>query len=133
MTRAVMLPVAYVSAEPTPVAEVAHTDTARTEDVHVSHYWPPLGGTNCSRFVNGECISRMAGGERWQDHIDSAAACPPDWVFGTMFVTPDGRRWVCMDRGGRIVYGPDGLVWVDLLTEAPGYRYGEVVTIEFED
>jgi hypothetical protein len=69
-----------------------------------------------------------------------AAACPPEWDFGTRFRTPDGREWICLDRGGaiRCGYTPywmeyDGLAWADLLTSSPGYGFGEVAEIEFLD
>ena len=26
----------------------------------LSHYWPPLGGPNCARFRNGQCLSLTA-------------------------------------------------------------------------
>jgi hypothetical protein len=97
--------------------------------VHVSHYWPPLGGPNCSRFVAGQCLSRMASGERWQDWVGRAAACPPEWPFGTVIILPGGERFECQDRGGKIVYGADGLPWIDLLVEVAPVNYGDVVTV----
>ena len=101
--------------------------------VRVSHYWPPLGGPNCSRFVNGRCVSRMASGERWEDWAyrpwsePGAAACPPEWPFGTRFRLA-GREWVCLDRGGRIRY-EGGVPWVDLLLPAlpEPLKFGDVV------
>jgi hypothetical protein len=134
-----MLSVAHVArakaAEPRPISEVV-----RAEQVHISHYTPWTGGPNCARFVGGECLSKMSSGERWQDHIDQAAACPPEWDFGTRFRTPDGREWECLDRGGAIRYGYtpywmeyDGLAWVDLLTSSAGYGFGELAEIEFLD
>jgi hypothetical protein len=97
-------------------------------------------GSNCARFVNGECMSKMSSGERWQVHNDQAAACPPEWDFGTRFRTPDGREWVCLDRGGaiRCGYTPywmeyDGLAWADLLTSTPGFSFRQVAEIEFLD
>ena len=103
----------------------------RTEKVKVSHYDPALGGTNCSNFQNGVCISHMASGKAWQDWIDKGAACPAEWPFGTRFRLPDGRVFECQDRGGAIRYGADGLPFVDLLTQKnPGYGYGEVITVE---
>jgi hypothetical protein len=114
------------------------TRVVRTERVHISHYTPWTGGANCARFVNGECLSKMSSGESWQDYVDRAAACPPEWDFGTRFSTPDGREWECLDRGGAIRYGYtpywmeyDGLAWVDLLTSSPGYAFGQQVEIEF--
>lgn len=91
----------------------------------MSHYEPWLGGTNCSNFVNGECVSKMSNGERWQDYIDVAIACPIELEFGTKIIIGD-KTWICMDRGGAIVY--DGYAyWIDQLTATPEYAYGQVV------
>lgn len=101
--------------------------------VKVSYYWPPLGGTNCSQFVNGECISRMASGEPWQEWVDKAIACAPQYPFGTIFVI-EGRVWICKDRGGAIqqitqyIQGKlFNVVWVDQLIEEPTVPFGTVV------
>jgi hypothetical protein len=66
--------------------------------------------------VDGECLSKMSSGERWQDYVDQAAACPLEWDFGTRFRTPDGREWECLDRGGAIRYGytPEWMGYEDL-------------------
>lgn len=66
----------------------------------------------------------MASGERWQEWVGRAAACPPEWPFGTV-VALDGREWVCLDRGRRVVFEA-GIPWVDLLTPVPLYPYGLV-------
>lgn len=96
--------------------------------VRVSHYSPKLGGPNCASFVNGICVSKMANGERWQDWMDVACACPPEWPFGTR-VTLDGKTWICKDRGGAIKF-KDGVPWVDLLQEVADYPYGTVMMVE---
>ncbi len=97
-------------------------------DVRLSHYWPPLGGVNCARFVAGECVSRMASGEPWQAWVGRAAACPATWPFGTVIILPGGERFECQDRGGKIVVGPDGIAWIDLLVEVPPVPFGSIVT-----
>jgi hypothetical protein len=97
--------------------------------VHVSHYWPALGGTNCGWFVAGECLSHMASGQRWQDWIGKAAACVREWPFGTIVTLPGGEQFNCQDRGGAIVTGPDGLPWIDLLVERAPVDYGAVVSV----
>ena len=109
----------------------------RIELVHVSHYTPWTGGPNCARFVNGQCLSKTSSGEPWQNWVDKGAACVREWDFGTRFRLPDGRVFTCVDRGGAIRYGytprwmsPDGLGWVDLLTDKPGYKFGEIVQVE---
>jgi hypothetical protein len=107
-------------------AEAAPTGEAVA--VRLSHYWPPLGGVNCFRYVAGECISRMASGERWQDWIGRAAACPPEWPFLTRLTLPGGEEFICLDRGGKIVVGADGVPWVDLLVAVPPVPFGSVVS-----
>lgn len=97
--------------------------------VKYSHYWPPLGGKNCYSFVDGVCISRMASGHRWQDWVDRAVACPMEWPFGTT-VELDGEVWVCMDRGGKIRFGRDGLTYVDFLTPYGAYGYGQPIEVK---
>lgn len=99
---------------------------ANRTDVRVSHYWPPLGGTNCSQFRNGRCVSRTASGKRWEDFVGSGAACVKEWPFGTRFKLPDGSEWECVDRGGDI-RTINGIPWVDLLTPNAIYPYGTVV------
>lgn len=96
--------------------------------VRLSHYKPWLGGVNCSRFVAGQCVSRMASGEPWQDWLNRGAACPIEWAFGTVIVLqPGGETFVCLDRGGAIVTGADGIAWVDLLLAGqPPMPYGAI-------
>jgi len=94
----------------------------------MSHYYPPLGGANCASFVNGYCVSTMANGERWEDNIDIACACPAEYPFGTVFVV-NGKEWVCKDRGGKIIT-QDGVIWLDMLTQNPIVPYGNILEVE---
>ena len=96
--------------------------------IRYSRYDPALGGVNCSRFVDGVCVSNMASGKPWAPWMELACACPPEWAFGTVVVL-DGKRWTCMDRGGKIQF-VDGVPWVDFLTRAPQYSYGALVQVE---
>jgi len=100
----------------------------QTVKVRYSHYWPPLGGVNCSQFVGGKCISKMASGKPWADYIGEAVACPKEWTFGTL-VLLDGQLWTCLDRGGSIKY-VDGIPWLDFLSETGVYSYGEIVNVQ---
>lgn len=93
----------------------------------ISHYWPPLGGVNCGRFVAGKCISRMASGKPWQDWVDLAVACPKEYPFGTKFVI-QGRTWVCLDRGGKVVR-QGGTIWLDMLTREALVPYGTTLEV----
>jgi hypothetical protein len=95
--------------------------------VRLSHYWPPLGGVNCFRFVAGACLSPTASGEPWQAWVDRGAACPREWPFWTRLTLPGGEEFVCVDRGGKIVTGADGVAWVDLLVKVAPVPFGTVV------
>jgi len=114
--------VEVVAPEPGPIV------TGELVTIRYSRYDPALGGPNCSRFVNGVCISNMASGEPWAPWMERACACPPEWAFGTVVVL-DGQRWECQDRGGMIKY-VDGVPWVDFLTRTPQYAYGQLVEVE---
>ena len=117
--------------EPSPEPTKEPTPTPAPKNyllVKVSHYWPPLGGTNCFNYINGECRSRMANGERWQEWVGIAIACPPELDFGTKLKIGD-RVWTCKDVGGAIKKEGE-LYWVDMLTPEQLYDYGEVVKAE---
>jgi hypothetical protein len=99
------------------------------ETIKYSRYDPALGGTNCSNFQNGICISHTASGKDWYPLMDIACACPPEWPFGTLVIL-DGQQWVCEDRGGAIKYDYQGNTYVDFLTQNPTHNYGEYVDVE---
>lgn len=92
--------------------------------VKISHYNPALGGVNCLTFINGECVSTMANGERWQDWMGKAIACPVKLPFETRIVI-EGKEWICKDRGGKIIGDADAY-WIDQLTEIPEYEFGTI-------
>lgn len=98
------------------------------QQIRYSWYNPALGGTNCAVFRNGECVSTMSNGERWQDWMGRACACPPQWPFGTEVIV-DGQTWICKDRGSAIQY-VGGIPWVDFLTADPRHTYGEILTVQ---
>ena len=110
---------------PTEVAVVNTEVVGTLIMVKVSHYEPWLGGTNCGYFANGECLSHMASGRRWQDWIDVAIACPIQLPFDTKIIL-DGRTWICMDRGGGIVF-TGSAYWIDELTYHATHAYGTEV------
>jgi len=97
--------------------------------VRLAHYWPPLGGLNCFRFVAGQCLSPTASDESWQAWVGRGAACVPEWPFGTVIYLPGGERFECVDRGGQIKTGADGLPWVDLLVAVPPVPFGTVLPV----
>lgn len=68
----------------------------------------------------------MASLKPWQNWVDEAASCPPEWPFGTTIIV-GGRKWVCLDRGGKIEY-VKGIPWVDFLTKEPVGPYGSIMT-----
>jgi len=110
-------------AEPVIVVKEPIKD-AKLISARLSHYWPPLGGTNCSRYVGGQCISKMASGEAWQDWVGKAVACPIGYPFWTKIILPGGEEFYCLDRGGGIVGN-----WFDLLVEIPPVAYGSVIDV----
>jgi len=68
----------------------------------------------------------MTNGEAWEDWVDIAVACPPEWPFETQVVI-DGRTWICKDQGGAIIYEEDGIPWIDMLTEYALYPHKTIV------
>jgi hypothetical protein len=60
-----------------------------------------LGGVNCSRFVNGQCLALTRSGQRWQDWVGHGAACPGQYDFGQKF-SACGMDWTCIDHGGMV-------------------------------
>jgi len=95
--------------------------------VKISHYNPSLGGVNCARWANGECLSKMSNGERWQEYWgeNDTIACPFELSFGTV-IWVDGIEYTCRDRGGAIVVTYEGYYWIDILAERVPYKYGEL-------
>lgn len=55
----------------------------------------------------------------------NVVACPQEIAFETKIKIRD-KVYVCKDRGGSIIYDGNAY-WVDVLTDVPEYRYGEVV------
>ena len=100
----------------------------QTVSVRISTYWPALGGVNCFSFVNGECISRMSSGERWQDWVFRAAACVPEWPFWTQIRLPGGEELICLDRGSKIIIVGE-VPWIDILTNVAPVPYGTIIEI----
>ena len=98
------------------------------ETIKYSYYWPPKGGVNCSRFINGVCVSNMASGKPWNQYVGVACACPPEWAFGTIVVL-DGNPYECLDRGGAIKYDSNGNTYIDFLTSTPTHSFGEYIEV----
>jgi len=68
----------------------------------------------------------MSNGERWQEWVDRAIACPQDIPFETK-IWIGKQMWICKDHGGAIVRLDNDTIWVDQLTENPVYDFGAVV------
>jgi hypothetical protein len=115
------------------VTAAAETDVAalpgEQRTARMSHYWPPLGGVNCAVFRDGQCVSRMASGLRWEDWVGRAAACPVELPFWTLVTLPGGEEFFCLDRGGKIVTTGDGALWIDLLVESAPVPFGTLVPV----
>ena len=117
-----------ITLQPTQVNAKTVIKEKNTIMVKVSHYNPQLGGVNCAWFVDDECVSKMANGERWQEWVGLAIACPKELEFGTKLKIGE-RVWECKDRGG-MIKKVDNVYWVDMLTLEGLYDYGEVVKAE---
>jgi len=96
----------------------------------ISVYKPWLGGINCAIFVEDRCISRTASGERWQDWTGDGLACPKQFPLWSRW-SISSREWTCIDRGGWIVVQSDGIVRLDLLTEAHPFQ-GRIVDVSWQ-
>ena len=99
--------------------------------IRLSHYWPPFLGTNCGRVgAAGNdatyCTARMASGAMWEENVGRAAACPPEFPFGTIIILPGGEQFTCMDRGGKIKT-VNGIPWIDLLVFRPPVPHGTII------
>lgn len=69
----------------------------------------------------------MASGMRWEDYVERAIACPPEFPFGTKIIV-DGKEWICLDRGGKITFDANAnAYWIDFLTHTPAHAYGEII------
>lgn len=112
----------------TALPTIQPAEKANYVKAHISHYYPGWGGPNCSRFIDGVCLSNMASGKPWERYIDKACACPSEYPFGTVFVV-DGKEWICLDRGGAIVR-EGNKIWLDLLTKKPIVPHGTVLKVE---
>jgi len=66
----------------------------------------------------------MANGEKWEDFINIAIACPDELAFETEIII-ENKSWICKDRGGKIIKEKN-IYWIDMLTDAPQFAFGEV-------
>jgi hypothetical protein len=125
----------YAEAGLSPVyfPKIAPLAEAKPEPIYIqarlSHYWPPWGPPNCSRFVDGYCVSRTSSGEKWEDWTNIGLACPAEYPFWTVFVLPGGEEFTCVDRGGKIVM-QNGIPWLDLMVQTAPVPYGTIMTVE---
>lgn len=106
------------------VAAVALLLSAETDKARISYYWPPKGGTNCARYVDGWCRSKTASGMPWEAGLWWIAACPPEFPFGTVMLV-GWRPVICMDRGGAIRRHGDWF-YLDLLQPNKPVDVGKV-------
>lgn len=86
----------------------------------MSSYDPHAGGRNC----DNDCTT-TASGELVENWWGAGAACVPEWMGKTLEI--DGKKWKCIDKGGKIVETTEGY-WVDLLTKHSSYIYGQQVS-----
>ncbi len=127
------LSVALDTVESLPTSTVTPTSVPIVEyQARISYYWPPYGGINCDRDLDGveEC-DYMASGQRYEDWVGKGLACPVEFPIGTQFEI-NGQLWMCVDRGGAIVSLPDGTIWLDLLSPVMpyGWDWGRIETVQ---
>lgn len=98
--------------------------------IRYSYYQPWLAGEeHCPDWceVTKTCVATFADGDSWEEWVEQAVACPPEWPFGTQVVF-DEQTWICKDRGAQIRYVND-VPWVDFLTETPAHEFGDILTV----
>lgn len=84
--------------------------------VHLTNYDPMAGEINCYDYHDGYCWSPTASGIHWKAVWGFSAACPPQWPYGTWVDIPTVGAFVCLDRGGAVLYNPaTGAYAVDIL------------------
>jgi hypothetical protein len=92
---------------PTPVRYAAVGGSGRSEwyTIEVFAFDPSLGRDFCAVWENGECLSDMNSGKDWRElqYWDYAAACPPEWAFGTQVGVPGVGNFSCLERGSSVV------------------------------
>ena len=108
----------------TPNFMATPTQVVEKIKIKVSYYNPALGGINCYQFHNGECVSKMANGERWQDWINNGAIACPFEIDLEQKIHFDGNTYVCKDRGSKVVFDGE-FYWIDILTDNPEYSFGD--------
>lgn len=81
---------------------------------------------------------QMSNGHDARDWYGRALACPAEYPIGTRF-TIEGSRWGladgqyrCLDRGGMVVTGADGVIVLDLLLDYPIWADTLPVTVEMK-
>ena len=90
--------------------------------VRVTHYYPPEGGTNCWRFINGYCVSNTASGIPWENVMDLAVACPYDFPLGSWVEIREMGSYICLDRGEMVCV--NGICEMDILSANIGHFDG---------
>ncbi len=102
-----------------------------TAQVHLSHYDPMSGPESCWDYDQEQryCYSPTKPGLAWKGLWGIAAACPPEWPYGTWVVVPEAGAYICLDRGGLITCDPDTQVCnVDVLGPGGAAWDGRIYT-----
>lgn len=91
----------------------------------LSWYNPALCNELPINCFNPDRWWHMSSGADARKHYWHARACPMEYPIGTQFVIEGSWRnlsdgtWTCLDRGGAVIVKPNGVVVLDLLTDAP--------------
>lgn len=105
---------------------VLHRPPDAVLQARVTWYDPAQCQSSPINCYDSEKWWRMSGGHDARKLYGVALACPKEyyqWIFKV-----DGRYYRCLDAGGAIVTGDDGVVALDILSRAP--VPGGVVTVE---
>ena len=114
---------------PTPFSPAPRTGPRQLFTVRLSHYWPPLGGTNChpahwqepTQGNPGQCNASLAG-EPWSTWVKIGAACPPEIPLTTqIYIIELKKAFYCIDRGGAVQTLPDKTLFIDILKPDANY------------
>ena len=114
---------------PTPFSPAPRTGPRQLFTVRLSHYWPPLGGTNChpahwqepTQGNPGQCNATLAG-EPWSTWVKIGAACPPEIPLTTLiYIIELKKAFYCIDRGGAVQTLPDKTLFIDILKPDANY------------
>lgn len=107
-----------------------------TINAYLSWYDPSICDISPINCFDPENWWVMASGESAKDWFNKSLACPQEFPIGTYFSIIGSKnnladgRYICLDRGGKIIVNPDGTIWLDLLRYTPIWHETIEVVVE---